>query len=62
MRYEASENSDLCRNVLNDLNHQCKKFARRAENVEVSSSCKFRERRFMGCGNVLKMPKQMNCM
>ena len=24
MRYEASGNTDLCRNVLNDLNHQCK--------------------------------------
>ena len=24
MRYEASGNTDLCRNVLKDVNHQCK--------------------------------------
>ena len=49
MRYEASGNINLCRNVLNDLDHQSKKFARKGENVEVCSSCKLRERRCMGC-------------
>ena len=62
MRYEASGNTDLCRHVPNDLNYQSKKFARKVENVEVCSSCKFREKRCMGCDKVLKMTKPMNCM
>ena len=57
MGNEASRSNELCRNVLNDLDHQSKIFARKGENVEVCSSCKFREERFMGCGKVLKMTK-----
>ena len=57
MRNEASRNTELCTNRLNDLDHQSKKFARKDQNVEVCSSCKFEERRCMGCGKVLKMRK-----
>ena len=57
MRYEASGNSNLCRNVLNDLNHQCQQFPRRGENIEVCSSCKFREEKCTGCSKVLKTTK-----
>ena len=35
MRHEASGNTDLCKNVLNDFDDQRKKFARKGENVEV---------------------------
>ena len=62
MRYEARGNTDLCRNVLNDLDYQGQKFARRSENVEVCSSCKFRERRCMGCAKVLKMNRWIVCV
>ena len=57
MRYEAIGNTDLCRNVLNDLEYQSKYFARKDENAEVCLSCKSKERRCMGCDKVLTMTK-----